>query len=104
MLRHGLSGIGVSLVFLGSSALAQESKTADLAQALMKLDAGTYPAASDEARQLADGTWQALRGLRDQINARDVAAWQAVKTRADWEKLRDARLKDLGNSLYDYGP
>jgi cephalosporin-C deacetylase-like acetyl esterase len=40
--------------------------------------------------------------LRDQIrraNQRDREAWNAVKTRAEWEKFRDERIKALRDSL-----
>jgi hypothetical protein len=40
--------------------------------------------------------------LRDQIklaNQRDREAWNKVKTRADWEKFRDERIKALRDSL-----
>jgi len=39
--------------------------------------------------------WDSLKKLREDVNKRDVEAWRAVKTKADWEKMRDVRIARL---------
>jgi cephalosporin-C deacetylase-like acetyl esterase len=36
---------------------------------------------------------------RTAVNERDLKAWQEIKTKADWEKFRDVRIKALKDSL-----
>lgn len=36
---------------------------------------------------------------RKEVNERDLQAWQQIKTKEDWEKFRDVRLKALKESL-----
>ncbi|MEX0715744.1 MAG: acetylxylan esterase [Planctomycetaceae bacterium] len=42
------------------------------------------------------------RARRQEANARELAAWRAVKSRADWERFRDERIEKLRSSLGDF--
>jgi dienelactone hydrolase len=66
-----------------------------LVAALHKLDVKVFKADSADAKLRGDS----LRQLRDEVNKRDVAAWRAIKTKADWERFRDERIARLKASL-----
>jgi dienelactone hydrolase len=77
-----------------------QSVSSELTESLKKLDAGSQPKGSDEAKALAENLSRSLRAVRDKINERDVQAWRAIKTKADWEQFRDQKLTYLARSLY----
>lgn len=95
--------IVATLCVLGlcASAFAQEKKSvSDLIAALQKLDGRVFKPDSADAKLRAD----TQRQLRDDVNKRDVEAWRAVKTKADWEKMRDGRIALLRESLGTFPP
>jgi dienelactone hydrolase len=71
----------------------------DLAAALQKLDTRIYPAGSDDAKELQQQLGKWLRSQRDQVNRRDVQAWDAIRTKDDWEHFRDQKIDALRRSL-----
>jgi hypothetical protein len=76
----------------------------DLAGRLRALDSRVLPAEGDEANQLAQMLSRDVRtGLRA-ANERESKAWREVKTRADWERFRDVRLKSLRDALGPFPP
>ncbi|MFP6700244.1 MAG: hypothetical protein VB861_00785 [Planctomycetaceae bacterium] len=52
-----------------------------------------------QREQFKDQTWQYLRARGDVVNRRDVSKWAAIRTRTDWEQLREKRLKQLRMAL-----
>jgi dienelactone hydrolase len=55
---------------------------------------------SDElGERFKDQTWRLLRARGDVANQRDLATSREVANRADWERLRDERLKRLRMAL-----
>ncbi len=91
-MRH-IVAITLALLFV-AHADAQE-KTKELIDALHKLDARVFKPDSADAKLRSD----TLRQMRDDVNKKDVEAWRAIKTKADWEAFRDARLAKLRDSL-----
>src|SRR5207247_6178041 len=71
----------------------------DLAAALKKFDARNYPAGSDDAKVLQQQLGKWLRTQRDQVNRRDVQAWDSIRTKDDWEHFRDQKIDALRRSL-----
>jgi dienelactone hydrolase len=88
------------LAILLSVASISTAQDADLAAALQKIDARIFAKDSVDAKLRAD----TLKKLRDDFNRRDVETWRSVKTKADWEKLRDERLAKLRASLGKFPP
>ncbi|MCS7045937.1 MAG: hypothetical protein NZO58_06245, partial [Gemmataceae bacterium] len=87
------------LTAFATVAAAHPAGQEQLAAALKDLDPRVFPAKSDEAKELAQQLGKWLRGQRDQVNRRDVQAWDALKSREDWESFRDSRLAALKRSL-----
>ena len=77
---------------IGSNARAQDKELID---ALQKLDARVFKPDSADAKLRND----TLRKMRDDVNQRDVEAWRAIKTKADWEKFKGERIAKLRESL-----
>jgi hypothetical protein len=48
------------------------------------------------------GQW--LKTAREQVNRRDIQAWEAIRTREDWEHFRDQRIAALKKSLGTFPP
>src|SRR5262245_51764797 len=69
----------------------------ELADRLARLDATVGPAG--ERKALAGMVADALRRRRQELNDRSTAAWQAIRTRDDWEKFRRPKLTALRESL-----
>jgi dienelactone hydrolase len=69
----------------------------DLAGRLRALDARVL--APEEARRAAEALRQGVRARLRAAGDRESAAWHALKSRADWERYRDVRLKALRDSL-----
>jgi cephalosporin-C deacetylase-like acetyl esterase len=76
-----------------------DSSTADVARQLRGMDPGVIVAKGDEARKLSRMLSQDMRLRLRAANQREGAAWDKIKTRADWEKYRDVRLQALRSSL-----
>lgn len=89
-MRRILIVLGLAVIAIGDLA-AQQMAVAEL----QKLDARIFAPDSADAKLRWDGVTQ----LRNAANKRDVETWRAVKTKADWEKLRDERISRLKDSL-----
>ena len=76
-------------------AAAQEKSDATLVAALQKLDARVFKADSEESKL----RWDSVKRMREDVNKRDVEAWRAIKTKADWEKFREERIAKLRASM-----
>src|SRR5690348_14502004 len=87
-------------MFIGLALCSFASAQDQLVDALQKLDARVFKPDSTDAKL----RWDSARKLRDEVNKRDVAAWRAVKTKADWEKFRDERIAKLNDSLGNHFP
>jgi cephalosporin-C deacetylase-like acetyl esterase len=97
----------LSLLFaaalLASLALAaDDAETKALADKLRGLDATVLATDADKAKDLQGMVSRDLRQRFHDANLRDVDAWRAVKSKADWERFRDARLEALRASLGSY--
>jgi len=79
-----------------SSSIGQEQNLAD---AIRKLDGSVFPPDSKEAKALREMVGKEVRARRDAVNQRETKLWKAIKTRRDWERYRDERLKLLRESL-----
>lgn len=75
--------------------LAAADPADDLASQLRGLDAKVLPADKAKPAMLADDARARLRAA----GQRENKAWAAVKTKADWEGYRDARVRALRESL-----
>ncbi len=71
----------------------------DLAAQLRKLDSNLLATDADKAKQLAQMLYQNVRPRIQAANERESKAWGEIKTRQDWERYRDARIKALRESL-----
>jgi dienelactone hydrolase len=89
--------VAALLAFIVCADVSAQVKKADqeLIDALQKLDARVFKPDSADLKLRGD----MLRQLRDDVNKKDVEAWRNIKTKADWEKLRDDRLAKLRASL-----
>jgi dienelactone hydrolase len=86
--------LSIVLALTASSPLFAQAD-AKLVAALQKLDAKVLKPDSADAKL----RWDSLKAMRDDVNKRDVEAWRAIKTKADWEKFRDERIAKLRESL-----
>ena len=68
-----------------------------IAEAITKLESGVLT--QEQREQFKDQTWQSLRARGDEANRRDVANWRTIKSRDDWERLREERLQRLRTAL-----
>src|SRR5205807_2256405 len=75
----------------------------DLAARLRAFDA-TVVTADAGKKDLAQMLSRDIRARRDAANQRETMAWEAVRTREDWERFRDVRIQALRASLGYYPP
>jgi hypothetical protein len=91
-----------ALAPLGITAAALADEAADaaprLAEQLRRLELRVAPTA-EKAREWAGMLARDVRARRDAANRRESEAWHTIKTRADWERYRDVRLRALRDSL-----
>ncbi len=85
---------------------AEKGKSADaLAASLRDLDGAVLPVLQEgEARERRELLARDQRRRFREANLRENQAWRAVRTRADWEKFRDARVEALRASLGPFPP
>src|SRR5262249_52887943 len=88
-----------SLLALALLAPAAPGEEKDLADTLRALDGNVFKAGSDEAKARATPLSRAVGAGMQEANRRSTAEWKAIKTKDDWEKFRDAKLKALRESL-----
>ncbi|HYT94936.1 MAG TPA: acetylxylan esterase [Gemmataceae bacterium] len=83
---------------------AQEKTQGDLADKLRALDARVFPADSEDAKKLPQMLSRDVQARRAAVNQRETEAWRGLKTKADWERYRDPRIKALRDSLGTFPP
>ncbi|MBM4041348.1 MAG: hypothetical protein FJ290_22835, partial [Planctomycetes bacterium] len=76
--------------------------SSDLARRLQALEQAVLTA--DERARAASALDNDCRARLRAANRRDAATWAKVRSRADWERFRDARLKPLRESLGSFPP
>lgn len=82
---------------------APQDRTAALRRAISAIAPDVLIAESDGGReQLSRMLADDHSARRAEANARELAAWRNVKSRADWEKFRDERIAALRRSLGDF--
>jgi dienelactone hydrolase len=86
----------LAVVFVAACA-SRGAEADDLSGQLRTLDARVL--APEEARRAAEALRQDVRARLRAAGERESAAWRALKSRADWERYRDVRLKALRDSL-----
>ncbi len=98
-LRHRLQAVVLAAIGTG---LGPPAATADdaLTTRLRELDPKVLPPGGAKAAMLMDDARARLRAA----NLRENAAWGRVRTKADWETYRDARVRALRESLGPYPP
>ena len=57
-----------------------------------------------QQKQFQDQTRRNLRVRGDVVNRRDISKWRTIQTRAEWERLREQKLKQLRTALGDFPP
>src|SRR5262249_58893846 len=85
--------------WLAAPVAGRQPAAIGLAARLRELDARVFPADGETAKTLPG---MLARDVRTRIRAaasRENAAWHDAKSRADWERLRDARIQALRESL-----
>jgi hypothetical protein len=85
--------------WLAASVAGRQPAEIGLAARLGELDARVFPAGGETAKAFSG---MLARDVRTRIQAaasRENAAWQNARSRADWERLRDARIQALRESL-----
>jgi dienelactone hydrolase len=75
-----------------------------LAAKLRELDTRVVPADSELGKQLGRMLAKDVRSRIQAANERESKAWRAIKTKADWERYRDQRIRALRESLGVYPP
>ncbi len=86
----------LALALIVPTVSAEEKKLADL---LRDLDANVFNPGSDEAKAAATTLSRNVRARMLKANRRSTEEWKAIKTKDDWEKFRDTKLKALRDSL-----
>jgi hypothetical protein len=93
-----------SLLVLGLPLAAFAEDKDSLAAKLRDLDARVIPADSELGKQLGRMLAKDVRARIQEANERESKAWRAIKTKADWERFRDQRIKALRESLGEFPP
>ena len=77
---------------------------ADMVEGLRRLDARVIVLGKVREQPLAPMLARAARADLQAANQRETMAWASLKTKADWEAFRDARLQALRASLGSFPP
>lgn len=88
---------GPLLILLFAGVLSGQEKPS--AKELAELDATVIPAEKAKEMQLPQMLSRDVRERIRAANDRETEAWRAIKTKADWEDYRDARIQKLRDSL-----
>jgi dienelactone hydrolase len=85
------------LAFILVTVAGNTTPKPDIVAAVRKLPAEVLT--DTLAHEFKTQTWRTLRARGDVANQLDVATWRKVKTRKDWETLREDKLKRLRATL-----
>lgn len=88
-----------TLVLIASFDDVSAANEGDLATTLRQLNPAVVPADDPQAKQLPGMLSDDIRSRRRAANERETKAWREIKTKAEWERYRDARIKALRDSL-----
>lgn len=89
-----------TLVCFGCSIVrADEPKSTDLADRIRGLDARVILRGKLSRNPMSAMVSRYVAARLRQSNQRDLAAWRGIKTKTDWEQMRDRRMKALRASL-----
>jgi cephalosporin-C deacetylase-like acetyl esterase len=77
----------------------QEKAGEGLASVLRGLDTTVIPVNTTEGKQLSEMLSRSVLARLRAANRGSTEAWHHVRTRTDWEQLRDSRLRALRSSL-----
>ena len=94
----------LSLSMCPVPARADDRADKELAARLRMLNEKDLKTAGDAAKQFPQMLFKDARKRRDAANRRDFKAWKAVRSRADWERFRDPRLRALRAALGTFPP
>jgi cephalosporin-C deacetylase-like acetyl esterase len=101
--HHPLSRVGFGLIAAVTAILLTVPFSAgaedDLAAKLRGLDGTVLKADDFKDAPLNQMLSRDASRRRKEVNASDLKAWQEIKTKDDWEKFRDVRIKALKESL-----
>src|SRR3954447_8519942 len=75
-----------------------------LAAEVRALEGNVFPRGGERAGELAQTLARDVRARLREANLREGRAWRQVRSRADWERFRDARLAALRTSLGPFPP
>src|SRR2546425_290340 len=89
----------VSLLVLALFVPVASAEEKNLADELRKLDGNVFTPGSDEAKAAATTLSRDVRARMQAANRRSTEEWKQIKTKEDWEKFREAKLKLLRDSL-----
>jgi dienelactone hydrolase len=99
MLRTSARVSFLAVLFL-ATVFAQPPGNADsTTDRIRAFDTNVWPADSAQAKELRQTLVFDQRELRMGLNRSETKKWQAITTRAEWEKFRDARIAALRASL-----
>lgn len=87
----------VAVSVIGGILVHQSHANDALTETIRKLDGTVTPPAEREA--MASQVRDNLRARLQRANEKSTAEWQAVRTRADWERLRDEKLTAMRKGL-----
>src|SRR5262245_8952624 len=90
-----------ALVVVGTAG-ADEKAATDLAAKLRELDGRVL--STEKAGRLGEAPAREIRDRLRTAHQREAKAFAAVKTRADWERFRDIRIRALRESLGPFPP
>ena len=105
----GLSIASLSIVFTPAvSIAADDSSIEELAGEIRQLPSNVLTSKNSIPKQQQEELQRTLsthiRARRTAANAKDVAVWRTIKSRDDWERLRDKRIAALRKSLGTFPP
>jgi cephalosporin-C deacetylase-like acetyl esterase len=102
-MHHPPNALGFSLLLAALLALPvaadPPADTSKLAGELRRLDSRTFPADSADARRLATMYPDFVQARVNAAIEREAREFEQVKTKADWQRFREPRLKALRESL-----
>jgi dienelactone hydrolase len=81
--------------------VAAPAPAGELADALRELQGRLD---DGEVKTIQGQLGQYLKTARQQVNRRDIQAWESIRSRADWEHFRDQRIAALKKSLGTFPP
>ena len=98
MIRRQLFAFLILLACVNIS-VSDDASTQELAEQIRELNGRVILRGTLRRNPMTEMLSRYVAAELRQANQKDRAAWQAIKTKADWEELRDRRIKALRKSL-----